>query len=85
MAVVQAAAVEPVPERAAAVAAAEVVELERAVVAVALEEGAEQVPAVEPVPGPVAVMGLGLAQERVQGLVLVRVQPLRSALDPMRP
>ena len=71
------------PER--AVAAAEVVELERAVVAVALEEGAEQVPAGEPVPGPAAVMGLGPAQVRVQGLVLVRVQPLRSALDPMRP
>jgi hypothetical protein len=50
---------------------------------VALEEELEVVVGQEP--APVAVMELGPAPVRVQGLVLVRVQPHRSALDLMRP
>jgi hypothetical protein len=51
---------------------------------VAVAAAVGQVAAVEPVPAPVAVMELGPAPVRVQGLVLVRVQPHRSALDLMR-
>jgi hypothetical protein len=71
----------------AALVAALVAAVERAPAAVVLEEALEvvvgQVPAAEPGPG--AVMELGPAQVRVQGLVLVRVQPHRSALGLMRP
>ena len=70
--------------------ARELVEVGRGVavpedLAAAQAEEADLVEAPGVVPVPVAVMGLGPAQVRVQGLVLVRVQPLRSALDPMRP
>jgi hypothetical protein len=80
-----AAAVELVPVVAPVAAA---VELARVAVVLAAAAPVEEVAPVEvvvgQVPAPVAVMELGPAPVWVQGLVLVRAQPHRSALDLMR-
>ncbi len=58
--------------------------LEVVLAAAPVEEAAALEVVVGQVPAAVAVMELGRAPVRVQGLVLVRVRPHRSALDLMR-